>query len=801
MELHVYYNLPLVGLSILIACLAAFTSLEISRKVTLKTGIRSKLWLIAGSVIMGFGIWSTHFVGMLAVYVNMHMNYEAVPMVSSLGAAISGSFAALYIVSRRILTLNRLITGSVFMGAGISLMHYMGMSAISRVMIMYNPFLFCFSILIAIAASFVSLKVFFGLAVKKPTEHLTFQKIISSVFMGAAVSGMHYTGMMAASFYADTRRPSSDMEIHSFHLSVFITLIIFCFQMLLFFSSHFDRQFFRHDERMKDHEQRFQSLIKHNIDPIFILSPSGKILYSNEAGAEMIHSFGLDSQNWRRHISSPLKTYFKQVKKEQQALHFDADLKTDIGLFYINVTFIPVLVDNGLDSVYVICKDMTKQRQAEKEIHRMAHYDSLTDLPNRRHAVQRLTEVLEKKHSHGHLTVVFFLDLNRFKVINDALGHNVGDRLLQSAAERLSSIIPDNGFIARLGGDEFIIILTDARSEDDDIDDLAKQIIMQFEKPFIVQEHELITSVSIGIAVSPKDGSDGMELMKKADMAMYASKDRNKSKYKYYSAQIGEKEAKKLRIEMELREAIEKKRFVLHYQPQYSSADQLITGVEALLRVAGADGKLQNPGDFIQAAEETGLIIDLGKWIITEACRQAKEWHEKGYHLPVAINISAKQFQSEELVPFIQKTLTHYKLPPALLEAEVTESMTMEDREHSKKVLTALTELGISVSIDDFGTGHSSLSYLKDFPIHRLKIDKSFIDDLQLHPKSAQITGAIIAMGHQLSLLVVAEGVETAMQKKLLDEKGCDFLQGFYFSRPLPPEEIEELLHEAPRHP
>ncbi len=192
MELHVHYYLPLVGLSILIACLAAFTSLEISRKVTLKTGIPSKLWLIAGSVIMGFGIWSTHFVGMLAVYVNMHMNYEAVLMFSSLAAAISGSFAALYIVSRRILTLNRLITGSVFMGAGISLMHYMGMSAISRVMIMYNPFLFCLSILIAIAASFVSLKVFFGLAVKKPTEHLTFQKIISSVFMGAAVSGMHY---------------------------------------------------------------------------------------------------------------------------------------------------------------------------------------------------------------------------------------------------------------------------------------------------------------------------------------------------------------------------------------------------------------------------------------------------------------------------------------------------------------------------------------------------------------------------------------------------------------------------------
>ncbi|KXZ20484.1 hypothetical protein AXI59_14815 [Bacillus nakamurai] len=801
MELHVHYSIPLVVLSILVACFAAFTSLEISRKVTLKTGIHSKLWLLAGSVIMGFGIWSMHFIGMLAVYMNMNMHYEIIPVLSSIIASILGSFAALYIVSRQILTINRLFAGSVFMGSGISFMHYMGMSAISRVMIKYDPFLFTLSILIAIAASFVSLNVFFDLAVKKPTDQLLFYKIISSVCMGAAISGMHYTGMFAASFHEDMRKPGSSVEIHSFHWSIFIALIIFCFQTLLYFSSHFDRKFFQQNERMKDNEQRFQSLIKHNIDAIFILSPEGKMLYSNEAGAEMIHSFGLDDQNWREHINRQMKTYFKQVKKEQQAFHIDADLTTQAGLFHINVTYIPVMVNNGLDSVYVICKDMTKQRKAEKEIHRMAHYDSLTDLPNRRHAVQRLTEVLNKEHSMENATVVFFLDLNRFKVINDALGHNVGDKLLQLAAERLSSIIPENGFIARLGGDEFIIILTDARSENGEIDGLAHQIIGQFEKPFIIQEHELITSVSIGIAVSPKDGTEGLELMKKADMAMYACKDRNKSKYKYYSVQIGDMEARKLQLEIELREAIEKKRFVLYYQPQYSSRDQKITGAEALLRIAGADGQLQNPGDFIQVAEETGLIIDIGKWIITEACRQAKEWHEKGYDLPVAINISAKQFQSEELVPFIEKTLAAYRLPPRLLEAEVTESMTMEDREHSKKVLTALTELGISVSIDDFGTGHSSLSYLKDFPIHRLKIDKSFIDDIQTEPKSAQITGAIIAMGHQLSLLVVAEGVETDMQKKLLDEKGCDFLQGFYFSKPLPPEGIEQLLTETLHHP
>lgn len=223
-----------------------------------------------------------------------------------------------------------------------------------------------------------------------------------------------------------------------------------------------------------------------------------------------------------------------------------------------------------------------------------------------------------------------------------------------------------------------------------------------------------------------------------------------------------------------------------------------MTGAEALIRLVTPDGQLRPPGEFIGVAEETGLIIDIGKWIIDEACKQARIWHDKGYDLSVAINISARQFQSEDLIPLIKDTLNKYRLPPQLLEVEVTESMTMDNLDHSKKVLSSLTELGIRISIDDFGTGHSSLSYLKDFPIHRLKIDKSFIDDIQTHPKSEQITGAIIAMGHQLSLQVIAEGVENAAQKQLLYEKGCDHLQGFFFSRPIPPEQFEQFIIEQP---
>lgn len=269
------------------------------------------------------------------------------------------------------------------------------------------------------------------------------------------------------------------MEVQTFHWSIFVTLIIFCIQTLLLFSSHADRKFIKQSERIKDNEQRFQSLIVHNIDAIFILSLEGDIISSNHAGEEMISKFGFSMHDWRNYTSQKIKRLFEQVKKDKQAMNSDSELITEKGQFHLNITLIPVEVNQELDSIYVICKDMTKQYKAEKEIHRMAHYDSLTDLPNRRHAISHLTKVLNREHTLHYNTVVFFLDLNRFKVINVALGHNVGDQLLQFAAKRLSSVVPDNGFIARLGGDEFIIILTDANTGTGEADVLARKIKIQ----------------------------------------------------------------------------------------------------------------------------------------------------------------------------------------------------------------------------------------------------------------------------------------------------------------------------------
>ncbi len=451
-------------------------------------------------------------------------------------------------------------------------------------------------------------------------------------------------------------------------------------------------------------------------------------------------------------------------------------------------------MNNSLDSIYLVLKDLTQQRIAEKEIHVMAHYDALTELPNRRHGINHLNDVLSAQEKSKTSTAVLFLDLNRFKIINDALGHNIGDLLLKAAANRLTQCLPDNGFIARLGGDEFLMIFPHMDHDTHKIEQFSKNIIHQFERPFFIQNHQLITSISIGIAISPQNGKNGMELMRKADMAMYLSKKHKQSRYEFFTESMERLSEDRLNRELELRDAIQREQFVLHYQPQVSAKTRKMTGVEALLRMKAPDGSLKSPEAFIELAEESGLIIDIGRWVIDTAGKQAKMWYDDGLKIPVAVNLSAKQFNSEDLIDLIKLTLKKYDLKPSLLELEVTESMTMDNIKQSKQVLTSLKQLGVRISIDDFGTGHSSLSYLKDLPIHRLKIDKSFIEDILSDSKSEQITGAIIAMGHQLSLEVIAEGVETFAQAQLLSAQGCDDLQGFYYAKPLPASDIEKFI-------
>jgi len=542
------YNGWFVLLSYITAVLAAYTALDLSERVVHTKGRKNIGWLLAGSLTMGLGIWSMHFIGMVSFQTAEEMKYDLRFVLFSIVAAFAGSLISFYVVNGKKPTNARLAAGSLAMGSAIASMHFIGMEAMENMTIVYHPVLYAASFAIAIFASFAALKLSVVFAKKTGSFRILFIKIGSALLMGGAISGMHYTGMAAATLFMADGRDTGHEGIDTVELGIMIVLVSLMLQCFLIFGAFTDKRLLLHIEKIKDNEERFQSLINHNIDPIYVFSLEGKMLSANSSGYSLLEKMGIEHERlssvFRQEDHDRLLGWFLQVQNEKQAINRDTEIVTAEKRYDLNVTLIPVYVRKQLDSIYVICKDMTNQREAERKIHRMAHYDALTDLPNRRYAVDHLANVLKRQETG---TAVLFLDLNRFKVFNDALGHDVGDLLLVAAAQRLAYCVPDQGFIARLGGDEFIIV-TPLQGTDQ----LTRQLISQFETPFHIKEHRLKTSVSIGIAVSPADGTDGDELMRKADMAMYAAKHKSKSRYRYFSSSLARKNRPSLQEETEL---------------------------------------------------------------------------------------------------------------------------------------------------------------------------------------------------------------------------------------------------------
>ncbi|MEC1452153.1 diguanylate cyclase [Bacillus haynesii] len=542
------YNGWFVLLSYITAVLAAYTALDLSERVVHTKGRKNIGWLLAGSLTMGLGIWSMHFIGMVSFQTAEEMKYDLRFVLFSIVAAFAGSLISFYVVNGKKTTNARLAAGSLAMGSAIASMHFIGMEAMENMTIVYHPVLYAASFAIAIFASFAALKLSVVFAKKTGSFRILFIKIGSALLMGGAISGMHYTGMAAATLFMADGRDTGHEGIDTVELGIMIVLVSLMLQCFLIFGAFTDKRLLLHIEKIKDNEERFQSLINHNIDPIYVFSLEGKMLSANSSGYSLLEKMGIEHERlssvFQQEDHDRLLGWFLQVQNEKQAINRDTEIVTAEKRYDLNVTLIPVYVRKQLDSIYVICKDMTNQREAERKIHRMAHYDALTDLPNRRYAVDHLANVLKRQETG---TAVLFLDLNRFKVFNDALGHDVGDLLLVAAAQRLAYCVPDQGFIARLGGDEFIIV-TPLQGTDQ----LTRQLISQFETPFHIKEHRLKTSVSIGIAVSPADGTDGDELMRKADMAMYAAKHKSKSRYRYFSSSLARKNRPSLQEETEL---------------------------------------------------------------------------------------------------------------------------------------------------------------------------------------------------------------------------------------------------------
>ncbi|HEY5810278.1 MAG TPA: EAL domain-containing protein [Povalibacter sp.] len=677
------YTPWLVWLSIAIAIVVSYTALNLASRVASNRVSGSRGWVVGGAVVMGIGIWCMHFIGMLALSLPIRLTFSIGTTVLSLVIAIGVSAFALFTVSRAALETKHLLAGSVVMGAGIAGMHYCGMAGIRMVPgITYDPALFAASIGIAVTASFAALWLAFKLRGGRSWQ-LMLARCAAAIVMGLAISGMHYTGMAASQFGADSYcLPGTNLNSSWFA----IVLGIFAFGVMTIAT-----------------------------------------------------------------LTAVYDSWLQQHQSER---------------------------DEAID---------THRRNANRS-------DALTGLPNRVALTEAAEAAISRASQKDGQLALMVLNVDRLKSINDSLGHQAGDEMLLELSRRLRGVLRHNDMLARLAGDEFTILATELRSARD-AEAIADKVLEALHKKFAFSGVEVHPSVSIGVATYPLDGETFDVLLRRANAAMRYTKDAARGSYRFYASEMSSLTDDNLTLESELRRALETGELELHYQPKVDISTNRVRSAEALVRWRHPKRGMVPPMAFIPVAEETGLIVPLGEWVLQEACNQMRQWIDSGMSpVRVAVNLSAKQFRDADLATVVKSALGNAHLEPGFIELELTESAVMHNPEQSAATLAKLSEMGVHISIDDFGTGYSSLSYLRRFPLDKLKIDRSFIRDLMKNPDDMSIVKAIISLAHSLRLRVVAEGVETAEQLEFLRQLGCDQYQGFYCSPAVTPEAFAELI-------
>ncbi|WP_085705227.1 bifunctional diguanylate cyclase/phosphodiesterase [Pseudomonas sp. B8(2017)] len=676
------YSSSLVLISLCVAILASYTALDLTGRIATAKGRAACLWMGGGALAMGIGVWSMHFIGMLAFSLPIDLGYDLALTAFSLLIAVLSSGFALWLVSQPSLPWQQLAFGALIMGAGIACMHYTGMAALRMLPgIDYDPALFGASLLIAVGASAAALWIAFRL--RAHTPYVRQIRGLAAVVMGFAIVGMHYTGMAAANF------------------------------------------------------------------------PEGSFCGALAGGG----------------------------------------LQGDGLMYLVLITTLAVLAVALLTSVLdarleartaELARSLTL---ANQELTQLALHDTLTDLPNRTLLADRIEQAIAKVAEQGGCFALMFIDLDGFKPVNDAFGHHVGDLLLKAVATRLRGHLHSQDTLARIGGDEFVL-LVQLREPNDAMDVAVKQVNL-VSRPFRVAEHDLQLTASLGIVLYPGNGQDQHELLRNADAAMYHAKSAGKNGYSFFDVSMNSNARQQLQLLQDLRQALEQRQFRLHYQPKFDAQNCQPIGAEALLRWEHPQQGLLLPDRFIGLAEKTGLIIPIGEWVLNEACRQMRQWLDRGHHgWRMAVNLSAIQFCHAGLVESVARALQQNSLPANCLTLEITETTAMHDADASLTVLQRLSDMGVDLSIDDFGTGYSSLMYLKRLPANELKIDRGFVRDLEQDSDDAAIVSAIVALGQALGLRIVAEGVETDRQQDFLTRLGCDSLQGYLLGQPVPAEQF-----------
>ncbi|WP_295850351.1 EAL domain-containing protein [uncultured Xylophilus sp.] len=667
--------------SICIAVLASYVTLDLARRVHRSDdGALRWIWWGVGALVMGSGIWAMHFVGMLSVWLPFELGFTGGLTLLSWITAVAASGIALGIASRQAFQARLVVIGSLAMGAAISGMHYLGMAALDVVPgIVWDPTTVALSVLVAVGASAAALAMFQLLLQIVSARRVVFQ-LVAALLMGAAISGMHYTGMAAARFAEGT----VCLSVDALGGSGLTTMVVLATAMLLIGT-----------------------------------------LFASILDARM--------QGRTRRLTRSLQ-------------------------------------------------------QANEELRLRAFADALTGLPNRllledrlEHALQRLDRIGDVRRAER--IALLFIDLDGFKPINDSFGHAAGDLILQTAADRLRGLARTSDTVARIGGDEFLLLLEGVPDAAGSAI-VAQRVIDILSQPFDLWGREVQIACSVGVVVYPDQG-DRQRLVADADAAMYAAKRAGGGTYALFEAHMGSDASDQLELQSDLRRAIDQNQFELYYQPKIDGASGRISGVEALLRWNHPQRGLVSPIVFIGLAERFGLIVRLGNWVIEEAGRQIAAWSAQGLDLSVAVNVSVQQLRGHGLAERIAEMLARHGVQASQLLCEITESVAMEDIRTTQTTMAELERIGVFLAIDDFGTGYSSLSYLRQLPAQQLKIDRSFVLDLEKSEDARAVVAAVIRLAHALGLRVVAEGVETVCQRDILLGLGCDELQGYFYARPM----------------
>ncbi len=683
--LNATWDVVLIAVSWLVAILASFVALDTAGKVAVSDKRAALIWNVVGGTAMGIGIWSMHFIGMLAMNMPMPMRYDLTYTALSLIVAVVTSIVSLRIaVTGNELNGLRLFISTVILAGGIVSMHYTGMAAVMIADgIIWNGWLVALSLLIAVVASGAALWLAFHL--RQGAKGLLLMRLIASLVMGAAIAAMHYTGMAAATFY-----PSPHMHMGG----------------------------------------------------------------------------GLNQQG--------------------------------LSVWVAVVTLVilgSMLVLSMLDAQVRAYRLAESLQHANNQLERIALYDHLTELANR----TQFYRVLEQRISQGSGEfVVMYMDLDGFKLVNDAWGHHVGDRLLKSVATRMQALLSEEMTLARLGGDEFVLLAP--QTNINQTTQLADKLVNSIDTPFQQESQILRVSLSIGIATYPLHGTTAYTLMLNADAAMYSMKKNGRNGWAFYNPNSLPMNQQQPALLQELIQALGRRQFKLYYQPRVSAISGKILGFEALLRWQNPNRGMLMPEDFLPMAEKTGLIVEIGEWVIDEACRQLQLWRERGHHaITMSINISTVQFEQQGLLGIVTDALARHQIPPGLITLEITETVALRNLDKTAQILNQFDKLGIKVSIDDFGTGYSNLIYLRQLPARELKIDRLFVKELQGNEKNTRVVSAIIEVARSMNLEVVAEGIETPEQQALLTALGCTSLQGFLLGSPTPAEKMDEIFNDKSR--